>query len=393
MSDEGEAQAPDNSHEERWLAFWEEHGVYRFDRTSHRPIFSIDTPPPTVSGKMHIGHAYSYNQMDFVARYKRMRGYNLFYPFGFDDNGLPTERYTERQVGVRLADVGRKEFIRLCLEETKKAEAEMERSWRRIGTSCDWDLVYRTIDPHTVKTSQASFVELHGKDRVYRAERPSIWCPECATAIAQVEAEDKELPSTFNDIVFDLVEAQVKDGKHLQERHKEPDGTEKVVYNQGSGGKIVISTTRPELIPACVAIFVHPENATTQPLLGRKVRVPLTHQEVPILASDKVDPTKGTGVVMNCTFGDQVDIDWWQANSLPLRVVIAPNGKMNEASGKVRILYENGGERIRIVGDVNGAWTRLYVDGDLIAERNGPDWMLLLRVPLPLDHRVEGEGI
>ncbi|HVL47893.1 MAG TPA: valine--tRNA ligase [Candidatus Thermoplasmatota archaeon] len=333
--------------EEKWLATWEREGVYRFDFADRtRPVFSIDTPPPTVSGKMHIGHAYSYNQMDFVARYKRMRGFNLYYPFGFDDNGLPTERYTERTLGVKLADVGRQEFIRLCLEETKKAEAEMETSWRRIGMSCDWSILYRTIDKPVVKISQASFLDLHAKGRAYRAERPTIWCPDCATAIAQAEMEDKSLPSTFNDIAFDLVagaaspEGGFKHGDKLVhvELKPGPEANSKprevVHYHQGAEGKIVISTTRPELIPSCVAIFVHPDDARTKHLVGKKVRVPVGGAEVPVLTSDKVDKETGTGVVMNCTFGDLTDIDWWAANKLPLRISIGPNGKMTDVAGQ-----------------------------------------------------------
>ena len=348
MPDEEEVPQPDASiqaMEEKWLKFWEDEGVYRFDPASGRPVFSVDTPPPTVSGRMHIGHAYSYNQMDFTARYKRMRGYHLFYPFGFDDNGLPTERYTERAVGKRLADVGRQEFIKLCLHETKKAEAEMEKSWRRIGTSCDWTLSYRTIDKPVVKVSQESFLSLYKEGRAYRAERPSIWCPECGTAIAQVETEDKTLPSTFNDIAFDLMDGMLhadKGARHdrLVERTTVPGPEanskprEVIRYNQGAEGRIVISTTRPELIPACVAIFVHPDDDRTRHLVGRNVRVPIGGKVVPVLTSDKVDKETGTGVVMNCTFGDQTDIEWWQANNLPLRVVIGPKGTMTEEAGK-----------------------------------------------------------
>ncbi|HVM45866.1 MAG TPA: class I tRNA ligase family protein, partial [Candidatus Thermoplasmatota archaeon] len=291
--------------EEKWLQFWEEQGVYRFDPASPKPVYSVDTPPPTVSGRMHIGHAYSYNQMDFTARYKRMRGHNLFYPFGFDDNGLPTERYTEKAVGKKLSDVGRQEFIRLCLQETKKAEEQMERSWRRIGTSCDWSLVYRTIDKPVIRVSQESFLKLYKDQRAYRAERPSIWCPECATAIAQVETEDKVFASTFNDISFDIVDGLLHAEKGAQHDHlvvrtsvPGPEANSKprevVTYNQGAEGRIVISTTRPELIPACVAIFVHPEDDRTKHLIGRNVRVPIGGAVVPVLTSDKVDKETGT---------------------------------------------------------------------------------------------------
>jgi valyl-tRNA synthetase len=362
MPDESdEAPQPDASiqaMEEKWLAYWEEQGVYRFDPRSSKPVFSIDTPPPTVSGRMHIGHAYSYNQMDFTARYKRLRGYNLFYPFGFDDNGLPTERYTEKAIGKKIADVGRQEFIRLCLAETKKAEELMERSWRRIGTSCDWTLVYRTIDKPVIKTSQESFLDLHAQGRAYRAERPTLWCPECQTAIAQVETEDRLLPSTFNDIAFDLVGGVHDAHTKLVSRTTVPGPEanskprEVVTYNQGAEGKIVISTTRPELIPACVAIFVHPDDDRTRHLQGAHVRVPVGGNVVPVLTSDKVDKETGTGVVMNCTFGDQVDIEWWQANQLPLRIVIAPNGKMTDAAGKY-VGQSVQHARDAILGDLN----------------------------------------
>src|SRR5438552_8067548 len=336
MPDEEETAQPDatvQAMEEKWLRAWEEWGIFRFDPHSTAPLFSIDTPPPTVSGRMHIGHAYSYNQMDFVARYKRMRGFHLFYPFGFDDNGLPTERYTERAVGKKLSDVGRQEFIRLCLQETKKAEADMETSWRRIGTSCDWTLVYRTIDKPVARVSQESFLDLHKRGLSYRAERPSIWCPEDATAIAQVETEDRLLPSTFNDVSFDLLGGVRAAGEHLRRRDM-LDGKEVLSYHQGAEGKIVISTTRPELIPACVAIFVHPDDPRTEHLIGMEVRVPIGGATVPVLTSEKVEKETGTGVVMCCTFGDQNDVDWWAQHKLPLRTVISPKGTMTEAAGK-----------------------------------------------------------
>ncbi|HUR70231.1 MAG TPA: valine--tRNA ligase, partial [Candidatus Thermoplasmatota archaeon] len=376
MPEDDEAPQADPSiaaMEEKWLRYWEETGIYRFDPTSRKPVYSVDTPPPTVSGRMHIGHAYSYNQMDFTARYKRMRGHNLFYPFGFDDNGLPTERFTEKAVGKKLSDVGRQEFIRLCLQETKKAEEAMETSWRRIGTSCDWTLVYRTIDKPVMRVSQESFLKLYGEGRAYRAERPGIWCPECQTAIAQVETEDKVLPSTFNDISFDLVNdlGMTEKGignEHLVNRKMVPGPEanskprEVVSYHQGAEGKLVISTTRPELIPACVAIFVHPDDERTRHLIGRNVRVPVGNNIVPVLTSDKVDKETGTGVVMNCTFGDQTDIDWWAANSLPLRTVIGPKGTMTEAAGK----YQGQSvahARDHILADLNR-------EGRLLAQKN-----------------------
>jgi valyl-tRNA synthetase len=292
--------------EERWLRFWDEQDVYAFDPDSDAETYAIDTPPPTVSGEMHIGHAYSYNQMDFVARYKRMQGYNLFYPFGFDDNGLPSERYTERETGKTIEDVGRKEFTRLCLEHTEQAEDRMERNWRRIGTSCDWSLVYRTVGEHARRTSQASFVELWDEDLAYREEEPTIWCPECTTAIAQVEVEDLEMPGTFHDIRFPLVDAD---------------------------GDVVISTTRPELLPACVAVFVHPQDEDHAHLAGETARVPLFDREVPILEDRSVDLETGTGVVMCCTFGDLQDIDWVRAHDLPHAIAVDEAGVMTDEAG------------------------------------------------------------
>ncbi|MHB8585469.1 MAG: valine--tRNA ligase [Thermoplasmatota archaeon] len=312
--------------EERWLHYWEQEGIYAFDPESESPVYSIDTPPPTVSGKMHIGHAYSYNQMDFIARYKRMRGYNLFYPFGFDDNGLPTERLTERETGVKLHEVGRREFIRRCLAITQQYEKSMEQMWRRIGTSCDWALTYRTIDKPAQQTSQASFVELHQRKRAYRAERPTIWCPECATAIAQVETEDRSIESKFHDVAFARA-----DGR----------------------GDVVISTTRPELIPACVALFIHPDDPRAPEYEGRKVRVPIFGHEVTILTSDKVEREKGTGLVMCCTFGDLTDIDWWSGHKLPLRVAIDSHGRMTSLAGTYAGLSTTEA-RTKIVQDLEG---------------------------------------
>ncbi len=294
--------------EKKWQEYWEKEGVYRFDfnNIDRNKVFSIDTPPPTVSGKMHMGHAFGYSQADIIARYKRMQGYNVFYPFGFDDNGLATERFVEKKTGKRATQMKRSDFVKLCLEETTEAEKELKQSFMSIGLSADWSVVYRTIDPHCVKTSQKSFVELYKMGRAYRKESPTIWCPECQTAIAQVELEDKEIESYFNDILFELE----------------------------NGEKITIATTRPELLPACVAVFVHPEDERYKDLVGKKAKVPLFNFEVPIIADKRADPEKGTGIVMCCTFGDQTDMEWWKAYNLPLKIVIGTDGKMNERAGK-----------------------------------------------------------
>ncbi|MBU0761625.1 MAG: class I tRNA ligase family protein, partial [Candidatus Altiarchaeota archaeon] len=292
--------------EPRWQKFWEDEGVYQFDPDSAAEVYSIDTPPPTVSGKMHLGHAFSYSQQDFIVRYKRMRGFNVFYPFGTDDNGIPTERLVEKEKKVRARDMDRQEFVKLCL---KTLEEELRpkyiSDWKRIGMSCDWRIFYTTINTHCQKISQKSFIDLYGAGREYRKDAPTMWCPECQTGISQVECQDKELDSYFNDIVFKV------DGKDL-----------------------VIATTRPELLPACVAVFYHPQDERYIGYAGKKAKVPLFNFEVPLLPDERADPEKGTGVVMCCTFGDQTDMEWQKAHNLPIKEAITPNGKMTDLAGK-----------------------------------------------------------
>lgn len=292
--------------EKKWQTYWEKKRIFTFDEKSDAPVFSVDTPPPTVSGKMHIGHAFSYAHQDFVIRYHRMTGKNVFYPWGFDDNGLATERFVEKKCGVRATDMSRKEFRELCLRETVDAERELKENWQALGISPDWQMFYRTIDDWCISTSQRSFIEIYKMGREYRKEAPTIWCPECQTAIAQVELEDREFESTFNNVVFGL---------------------------EGGSG-LVIATTRPELLPACVTIFVHPEDKRYSHLVGKMAKVPLFGYEVPILEDERADPEKGTGVVMCCTFGDQTDMEWWKAHNLPLRIAITPDGKMSKVAGK-----------------------------------------------------------
>tara|TARA_Y100000034_G_scaffold89158_1_gene107203 strand:- start:39493 stop:41943 length:2451 start_codon:yes stop_codon:yes gene_type:complete len=293
--------------EPKWAKWWDDEKVYSFDPKSKDPIYSIDTPPPTVSGRMHVGHAFSYSQMDFIARYKRMKGYNLFYPFGTDDNGLATERLIEKTKKVRHTDMERDEFRKFCL---KTLDTELRpkyiADWKKIGVSADYDIHYTTIDSHSQKISQKSFIDLYKDGREYQKEAPTMWCPKCHMAIAQVELTDKELDSTFNDIIFKL-----EDGKDL-----------------------VIATTRPELLSSCVAIFAHPDDKRYKKLIGKFAKVPLFDINVEIKEDDKVDMEKGTGIVMCCTFGDQTDIEWYKAHNLPLVMSITPNGKMSDKAGK-----------------------------------------------------------
>lgn len=318
--------------EQAMIERWQEEGVYHFDPEQEGPVYSIDTPPPTVSGKLHLGHVYSYSHADFLARFWRMRGHRVFYPMGYDDNGLPTERLVERQLGIAATDVGRRAFIEKCLQVSEEAEEDYEALWKRLGLSIDWRYTYRTIDDLSRRTSQLSFLDLYHKGYVYRQEAPSIWCPECRTAIAQAELNDLDRGTEFVTLRFKL-----EDGKDLP-----------------------IATTRPELLPACVAIFVHPEDERFRHLVGKWATVPLFGQSVPILEDPEADPEKGTGVVMCCTFGDQTDVAWWHTHDLDLVEGIDRAGRLTEAAGEFAGLSISDGRR-RII--------EALVHDDLIIER------------------------
>jgi valyl-tRNA synthetase len=268
-------------------------------------LFSIDTPPPTVSGTLHIGHIFSYTQTDIVARYKRMNGFSVFYPFGFDDNGLPTERYVEKKRSIRAHEMSRSDFIAVCIEESLNAAETFKKLWQRMGLSADWSLVYSTISDDTRRISQESFLELYKKDYVYRKQEPALYCTTCRTSVAQAELDDQDLPSFFNDIIF-----------------KDSDGND-----------LTIGTTRPELLPACVAVLYHPSDMRYGHLKGKKAIVPLFEQSVPLLEDDLVNPEKGTGLVMVCTFGDKTDVIWYKKHNLAYRQVIGLDGKCTELAG------------------------------------------------------------
>lgn len=287
-----------------WMERWEEEGTNRFDVESEKPRYSIDTPPATVSGKLHLGHVYSYSHADFLARFWRMNGRNVLYPMGYDDNGLPTERLVESRHGIRAKDIGRQAFIEKCLEVSKEAEKDYEALWKRLGLSIDWRFTYRTIDERSRRLCQLSFVDLYEKGLAYRKQAPSIWCPECETAIAQAELNDLERPSEFVTLKFLL-----DDGSHLP-----------------------VATTRPELLPACVAVFVHPDDTRFHHLIGLDVSVPYFDQKVSVLADTEADPEKGTGAVMCCTFGDTADVSWWYRYDLDLVEAIQRNGLMTSAA-------------------------------------------------------------
>jgi len=282
--------------------FWKENSIYSFDLESPNEIYSIDTPPPTVSGSLHIGHIFSYTQAEMIARFKRMQGYNVFYPFGFDDNGLPTERLVEKEEGIVAKNLPRSEFIKKCMATTEKYEKEFKDLWQSLGFSVDWSLQYETIDPMVQRISQKSFIRLFKEGKAYVKESPVLWCTECQTSIAQAELELKEKDTTFNYIIF-----------------------------KSDDEDLLVATTRPELLYGCVCLFINPEDERFRHFIGKSATVPLYNYEIPILADSKVDMDKGTGIVMCATFGDSTDAEWYQSHKLPYRKVILPDGTIDEA--------------------------------------------------------------
>ena len=309
--------------EQRWVEAWEAADTYRFDRSRSRDeVFSIDTPPPTVSGSLHVGHVFSYTHTDCIARYKRMRGYTVFYPMGWDDNGLPTERRVQNYFGVRCEPslpydaefvppaepdpknqvaISRRNFVELCEKLTVEDEKAFEDLWRRLGLSIDWTQTYQTIDANARAVSQRAFLRNLERGEAYQAEAPTLWDVTFRTAVAQAELEDRERPGAYHRIGFERT-----------------DGAERVY----------IETTRPELIPACVALVAHPDDARYQPLFGSTVRTPLFGVEVPVVAHPLADPEKGSGIAMICTFGDLTDVIWWRELQLPTRPIIGWDGRI-----------------------------------------------------------------
>ena len=311
--------------ENRFVDEWERSGIYSFDRSARRDeVFAIDTPPPTVSGSLHMGHVFSYTHTDTVARFWRMRGKSVFYPMGWDDNGLPTERRVQNYYGVscdpsvpydpaftppfagnvpkdhRPVAISRPNFIALCEELTHQDEKVFEDLFRRLGLSVDWSLLYTTISDHARRTSQAAFLRNLERGEAYAQEAPTLWDVDFGTAVAQAELEDRERPGAYHDVAF----------------------------ARGDGGNVVISTTRPELIPACVALVAHPDDDRYKPLFGTTVRTPLFGVEVPVCAHELAQIDKGTGIAMICTFGDLTDVIWWRELNLPTRAIIGRDGRI-----------------------------------------------------------------
>jgi valyl-tRNA synthetase len=307
--------------EGKWSERWERHRVYRFDRTRTRAeVYSIDTPPPTVSGSLHVGSVFSYAQTDLIARYQRMRGREVFYPMGWDDNGLPTERRVQNYFGVRCdpsrrydpdftppprsgpepVPVSRGNFIELCERLTAQDERAFEALWRRLGLSVDWTLTYQSIDATARRISQQAFLRNLARGEAYLAEAPTRWDVTFQTAVAQAELEDREQPGA---------------------RHR-------LRFSRPDGARVLVETTRPELLPACVALVAHPDDQRHRDLVGSSVRTPVFGVEVPVYAHRLADPERGTGLAMICTFGDTTDVLWWRELRLPVRRVIGRDGRL-----------------------------------------------------------------
>jgi len=291
--------------EKRCQEFWEKLNLYKFDWSDEsKPTYSIDTPPPYPSGEFHMGNALNWCYFDFVARYKRMRGFNVHFPQGWDCHGLPTEVRAETAFKVKKSELPLEEFKKLCVKLTEEYIDKMKRSMKAIGYSIDWSLEYRTMDPDYYKLTQLSFIRLFKEGMLYRGEHPVNWCPRCETAIAEAEVEYVNKEGLLYYIRFKV-----------------------------DGEKVSIATTRPELLPAIVAVAAHPNDERYGWLKGRRVEVPLISRTVPVIFDEEVDPNFGTGVVMVCTFGDKTDVKWRSKHELPIITVISENGVMNEHAG------------------------------------------------------------
>jgi valyl-tRNA synthetase len=323
--------------EERWQRTWRDEENY-FDRNSDRPRFVIDTPPPYPTGNFHIGNALNWCYIDFIARYKRMQGYNVMFPQGWDCHGLPTEVKVEEIHGITKNDVSREEFRRMCRELTARNIELMRATLRRLGFSIDWSNEYITMRPEYFGKTQLSFLRMFREGYIYQAEHPVNFCIRCETAIAFAEVTYQERETTLTTFLFDGVE---------------------------------IATTRPELLAACVAVAVHPEDERFTGLMGKELTVPFFGQRVPVLRDEAVDPTFGTGAVMICTFGDKQDVHWWKQYGLPLRKAIDRRGMMTGIAGKYAGMKVEEARKA-IVADMKKA--RLLLGEKRITQRVGTCW-------------------
>ncbi|MBE5745796.1 MAG: valine--tRNA ligase [Clostridiales bacterium] len=287
--------------EEKWQNYWFDNDIYKFEKDSKKETYSIDTPPPTCNGKIHMGHLSSYMHIETVARHHRMKGENVYFPFGFDDNGLPTERYVEKIIKKRAHELPREKFVEICLDETQKLEEEFFDLYKRAGFSCNLKTHYSSIAPRTQKISQQSFIDLYNKGLVYHAEAPALWCTECRTACAQSELEDADIESTFNYLKF---------------------------YIKGTNEYVTVATTRPEMLCGVVCVFINPNDEKNLHLLNKRLVVPYFGYDVPVLTDELVDLEKGSGVVMCCTFGDNVDKEWQRKHNLEIKKCFTDDGRM-----------------------------------------------------------------
>ncbi len=359
--------------EDRWAGAWQQQGTYAFDRSrSREQVYAIDTPPPTVSGSLHVGHVFSYTHTDVVARFRRMRGAEVFYPMGWDDNGLPTERRVQNYYGVRCdpslpyvegfvpphqgtdgksvkgsdqVPVSRRNFIELCVRLSAEDEQQFEALWRRLGLSVDWSMTYQTIGEQARAVAQAAFLRNLARGEAYQAEAPGLWDVTFQTAVAQAELEARDYPGFFHRVAF----------------HR-PDGT-----------PVPIETTRPELLPACVALIAHPDDERYQALFGSTVTSPVFGVEVPVLAHPAAEPDKGAGIAMCCTFGDLTDVQWWRELQLPTRSVVGRDGRLHRetpdwiSSAAGRTAYDDLAGRTTYAAR-EAVVARLRETGDLIGE-------------------------
>jgi valyl-tRNA synthetase len=373
--------------ESQWRDTWKANRVYSWDPSRPREeTFIVDTPPPTVSGSLHIGHVFSYTHQDLLARYQRMRGKNLCYPMGWDDNGLPTERRVQNLFRIQcnphlpydpdwkavkkgakqpVSEVSRRNFIEACGIITAEDEAAFEDLWRSLGLSIDWDLQYATIDEHCRKISQASFLEMVEKGFAYSIEAPTMWDVDFQTAVAQAEVEDKNRPGHFHDIRF-----QVE-----------------------GGGDFIITTTRPELLAACIAVVAHPDDKRYQPLFGKHAITPLFKARVPIMAAEHADPEKGSGILMVCTFGDAADVEFWKHSGLGIKQIIGRSGVLLPVEfGKGEFTSEDSETAQRNYADLVGLSVTKAKKKvvELLAGERLPDGSSpLVSEPRPIEHPVK----